>query len=105
MLHPKIFLGVIIISINLFAIAGKSEKFLRDPFNLPSKSISKKRVSDVKLLGIICCKNKFGAIVQSKDTTETVFPGDTFMAFKILDIKSDRIILSKRMIKKEIFIE
>ncbi len=98
----------------LFCVTGKSnglaKKILRDPFNLPLKSLAKsstkeRRENRINLLGIVHSAVEYGAVLELDGKVETVFLNDDFYGFKILAIKTTSVELSRGKIKKKLFIE
>ena len=88
---------------------------LRDPFNLPHKSMQTQSSDRIKLLGIIQSAGafdddisetaKFGAVLELDGHTETVFVADKFFGFKVLRIEYDNILLVSGRYKKKLYIE
>lgn len=78
---------------------------LRDPFNPPEKRCKVKKDKQIKLLGIISNGDKCGAVFDLNGEVDTVFLNDSIGGFKVLEIKTDHVILVKDKLKKKLFIE
>lgn len=110
-LRQSLFLGTLtfikfslFISIFLYTPSIFGERELRDPFYLPKRKSSAKKIIEAKLLGIVSSANTFGAIIWINGSQDTVFVGDKIGSFKVNRIGADFIVLEKGKFKRKLFI-
>lgn len=79
----------------------------RDPFFLREKRISTKRKkqSRLKLLGLIACNERVGAIIEQKKKQKIVFLGDKVQGYVVKKISHQDVVLTKGKTKRVLIIE
>ncbi len=82
---------------------GQKQK-IRDPFNLPIRKEIEKNL-EIKLLGIICSSNRYGAILQVGKVVNTSFLNDKFNGVELLKIGSNYVVVSDGKNKKQLFLK